>query len=132
MWHESNPVPSALRPNSVLGHRVEAPDTENRSVPKQVWGAGAPSLRDVVNASGNANGPMMHSGVIKNLGTVIAHYAAGIVNNANLDGKLKPNGRNVQQLNLQTGESAAIIAFMKTLTGKNVYTDKKWASPFKQ
>jgi len=73
---------------------------------------------------------MMHSGGIINLGTVIAHYAAGIVNNANLDAKLKPNGRNVQQLNLQAGESAAIIAFLKTLTGKNVYTDKKWASPF--
>jgi len=64
------------------------------------------------------------------LGTVLAHYVAGIVKNANLDGKLKPNGRNVRQLNLQTGESAAIIAFIKTLTGKNVYTDKKWASPF--
>jgi hypothetical protein len=49
---------------------------------------------------------------------VIAQYAAGIVNNANLDAKLKPNGRNVQQLNLQAGESAAIIAFLKTLTGK--------------
>ena len=49
---------------------------------------------------------------------MLAHYVAGIVKNANLDGKLKPNGRNVQQLNLQTGESAAIIAFIKTLTGK--------------
>jgi cytochrome c peroxidase len=36
----------------------------------------------------------------------------------------------VQQLNLQPGELQAIVAFMKTLTGKNVYTDKKWASPF--
>ena len=90
----------------------------------------SPSLRGVINANGVANGPMMHSGGIKNLETVIAHYAAGIVNNANLDAKLKPNGRNVQQLNLQAGESAAIIAFLKTLTGKNVYTDKKWATPF--
>lgn len=113
------------------------PNSKNNGVIASISGANvdisvtrAPSLRDVVNASGNANGPMMHSGVIKNLGTVIAHYAAGIVNNANLDGKLKPNGRNVQQLNLQAGESAAIIAFMKTLTGKNVYTDKKWSSPF--
>ncbi|MCX6262949.1 MAG: cytochrome-c peroxidase [Bacteroidetes bacterium] len=115
------------------------PNSKNNGVIASISGASvdisvtrSPSLRDVVNANGVTNGPLMHSGVIKNLGTVIAHYAAGIVNNANLDGKLKPNGRNVQQLNLQTGESAAIIAFMKTLTGKNVYTDKKWASPFKQ
>ncbi|MEI8109634.1 MAG: cytochrome c peroxidase [Chitinophagia bacterium] len=116
-----------------------APNSRNNGVIATISGANvdisvtrAPSLRDVVNAKGDPNGPLMHSGVIKNLGTVIAHYAAGIVNNANLDGKLKPNGRNVQQLNLQPGESAAIIAFMKTLTGKNVYTDKKWSSPFKQ
>ena len=115
------------------------PNSRNNGVIASISGASvdisvtrSPSLRDVVNANGVTNGPLMHSGVIKNLGTVIAHYAAGIVNNANLDGKLKPNGRNVQQLNLQAGESAAIIAFMKTLTGKNVYTDKKWASPFKQ
>ena len=114
-----------------------APNSKNNGVIASISGASvdisvtrSPSLRDVVNANGVTNGPLMHSGGIKNLGTVIAHYAAGIVNNANLDGKLKPNGRNVQQLNLQAGESAAIIAFMKTLTGKNVYTDKKWASPF--
>jgi cytochrome c peroxidase len=113
------------------------PNSRNNGVIASISGANvdisvtrAPSLRDLVNANGVANGPMMHSGGIKTLGTVIAHYAAGIVNNANLDGKLKPNGRNVQQLNLQAGESAAIIAFIKTLTGKNVYTDKKWASPF--
>lgn len=115
------------------------PNSRNNGVIASISGAAvdisvtrSPSLRDVVNAAGVTNGPLMHSGVIKNLGTVIAHYAAGIVNNANLDGKLKPNGRNVQQLNLQPGESAAIIAFMKTLTGKNVYTDKKWSTPFKQ
>jgi cytochrome c peroxidase len=113
------------------------PNSRNNGVIASIGGASvdisvtrSPSLRDLVNANGVPNGPMMHSGGIKNLETVIAHYAAGIVNNANLDAKLKPNGRNVQQLNLQAGESAAIIAFLKTLTGKNVYTDKKWATPF--
>ncbi len=90
----------------------------------------SPSLRDVVNANGVTNRPLMHSGVIKNLGTVLAHYAAGIVNNANLDEKLKPNGRIVQQLYLQAGESATIIAFIKTLIEKNGYTNKRWSSPF--
>jgi cytochrome c peroxidase len=39
----------------------------------------SPSLRGVVDANGVAIIPLMHTGVIKNLGTVIAHYAAGIV-----------------------------------------------------
>jgi ABC-type uncharacterized transport system auxiliary subunit len=46
-----------------------------------------------------------------------------------LDGRFKPNGRNVQQLNLQASKSATIIAFIKP-SPVNVYTDKKWASPF--
>jgi len=63
----------------------------------------------------------MHFGIIKNLGTLIAHYAAGIVNNANLDGKLKPYGRSIQQLNLQAGKSPTIIAFIKPSPVKHVH-----------
>ncbi|MEY4462582.1 MAG: hypothetical protein RLY98_1122, partial [Bacteroidota bacterium] len=29
-------------------------------------------------------------------------------------------------------EVNALIAFIKTLTGTNVYSDPKWSSPFKQ
>ena len=90
----------------------------------------SPSLRDLVNASGTLNGPMMHNGKFRSLEAVVNHYASGIQNNPNLDPRLRPNGTAVQQLNLQPGELQAIIAFMKTLTGKNVYTDKKWGTPF--
>jgi cytochrome c peroxidase len=90
----------------------------------------APSLRDLMNNFGLTNGPMMHNGKFRSLESVINHYASGIQNNPNLDPRLRPNGTAVQQLNLQPGELQAIVSFMKTLTGKNVYTDKKWASPF--
>jgi cytochrome c peroxidase len=90
----------------------------------------SPSLRDLINTSGTFNGPMMHNGRFRSLEAVVNHYASGIQNNSNLDPRLRPNGTNVQQLNLQPGELQAIVAFIKTLTGKNVYTDKKWASPF--
>jgi len=113
------------------------PNSRNNGVIATLSGASteftitrAPSLRDLLNASGNPNGPMMHNGKMKTLEAVIAHYASGIQNNPNLDGKLRPNGTQIQNLNLQPGELQAIVAFIKTLTGKNVYTDKKWSSPF--
>jgi cytochrome c peroxidase len=114
-----------------------SPASRNNGVISTLAGTGndltntrSPSLRDLVNASGTLNGPLMHNGQFRSLEAVVNHYASGIQNNSNLDPRLRPNGTNVQQLNLQPGELQAIVAFMKTLTGKNVYTDKKWASPF--
>ncbi|MFM7357222.1 MAG: cytochrome-c peroxidase [Sediminibacterium sp.] len=114
-----------------------APNSRNNGVIAPLSGSAqdltntrAPSLRDLVDNSGLANGPMMHNGKFRSLEAVVNHYASGIQNNSNLDPRLRPNGTAVQQLNLQPGELQAIIAFMKTLTGKNVYTDKKWATPF--
>jgi cytochrome c peroxidase len=91
----------------------------------------APSLRDLMNAEGILNGRMMHSGGVRDLATAISHYGGFINDNANLDQRLKPNGRNVQRLNLQQSEITSVVAFIKTLSGKNVYTDKRWSSPFK-
>ena len=74
---------------------------------------------------------MMHNGVFNNLAAVLAHYN-NIPNNPrnnNLDGKLRISNA-TQQLNLTTDERDAVIAFMRTLSGTLVYTDKKWASPF--
>lgn len=91
----------------------------------------SPTLRDVVKANGTANGPFMHIGLSNNLITVINHYnqinAAG---NTNLDPKLRPNG-NPQQLQLTDPEKAALVDFIRTLGGSNVYTDVKWSNPFK-
>ena len=91
----------------------------------------SPSLRDLMNAEGVLNGRMMHSGGVRDLATAISHYGGFINDNANLDQRLKPNGRNVQRLNLQQTEISSVVAFIKTLSGKNVYTDKRWSTPFK-
>lgn len=91
----------------------------------------APSLRDLVKTDGTTNGPMMHTGVITSLQAAIGHY--GTINiasgNTNLDPKLRPNG-NGQRLNLNANEVNAVIAFLRTLSGTNVYTDSKWSNPF--
>jgi len=91
----------------------------------------APSLRDLVKTDGTLNGPLMHTGVFTSLQTVIGHY--GTINlapgNTNLDPKLRPNGFG-QQLHLTAPEVNALIAFLQTLSGTNVYTDAKWGNPF--
>jgi cytochrome c peroxidase len=91
----------------------------------------APSLRDLVQTNGTINGPMMHTGVFGSLNQVLGHY--GNINiapgNNNLDAKLRPNGQG-QQLNLTAAEVTAVIAFLRTLSGTNVYTDVKWSNPF--
>jgi cytochrome c peroxidase len=91
----------------------------------------APTLRDVANPSGVENGPLMHTGNLRTLQNAIGHY--GTINiapgNNNLDPRLTPGGVG-QQLNFNAQEINALIAFLKTLSGSNVYTDKKWANPF--
>jgi len=91
----------------------------------------SPSLRDITKADGSINSRMMHNGVFNNLNAVLAHYNNIPVNqrNTNLDARLRQNN-NPQQLNLTVAETDAVIAFMKTLAGTAVYTDRKWASPF--
>ncbi len=91
----------------------------------------APSLRDLVKTDGTANGPMMHTGVLVSLQNVVGHY--GTINiapgNTNLDPRLMPGGFG-QHLNLTAPEVNAVITFLKTLSGTNVYVDTKWSSPF--
>ena len=72
----------------------------------------------------------MHIGVSSNLITVLNHYDVINTNgNPNLDPRLRPNGIG-QQLNMTQTEKDAVIAFLKTLAGANVYTDEKWSDPF--
>jgi cytochrome c peroxidase len=91
----------------------------------------APSLRDLTNAAGAINTPMMHTGALRNLRAVINHYNTINLNprNTNLDPRLRPAG-NAQNLNVTEAEIAAIVAFMQTLGGNNVYVNKKWSNPF--
>ncbi|MEY2701734.1 MAG: hypothetical protein RLY43_367 [Bacteroidota bacterium] len=91
----------------------------------------APSLRNLVKVDGTTNGQMMHTGVITSLQQAIGHY--GTINiapgNTNLDPRLMPGGVG-QQLNLTATEVNAVIAFLKTLSGTDVYTNTKWSNPF--
>jgi len=114
------------------------PNSLNNGIIGKISGTGiditntrAPSLRDLVKVDGTQNGPMMHTGVITDLQTVIGHY--GTINlapgNTNLDPRLRPNGFG-QQLNLTATEVNAVIAFLRTLSGSDVYTNSKWSNPF--
>lgn len=114
------------------------PNTRNNGIIGTIAGTGiditntrAPSLRDLVKLDGTTNGPMMHTGVITTLQQAIGHY--GTINraagNTNLDPRLMPGGVG-QQLNLTGTEVNAVIAFLRTLSGSDVYTNPKWSNPF--
>ncbi len=114
------------------------PNTGNNGIIGTIAGTGiditntrAPSLRDLVKVNGTTNGPMMHTGVITSLQQAIGHY--GTINiapgNNNLDPRLRPGGVG-QQLNLTNTEVDAVIAFLRTLSGSDVYTNPKWSNPF--
>ncbi len=89
----------------------------------------APSLRDLFNPAGSLNGPLMHNGNFADILAVINHYnlIPQNANNTNLDQRLAGPGGNLQ---LTQAEKDALIAFLKTLTGSNLYTDTKWSDPF--
>jgi len=92
----------------------------------------APSLRDLVNSEGVLNDPLMHDGSFTSLLDVVNHYN-NIPNNpanTNLDTRLMDNNGDPQQLNLTEAQKLALIAFLKTLTGSDVYTNEKWSNPF--
>ncbi len=97
----------------------------------------APSLRDLINPAGEFNGPLMHDGALADLDAVLDHYneidPAGI---ENLDRRLTlppgpgmpPGG--VFSLDITNEEREALKAFLRTLTGSDVYTNPKWSNPF--
>jgi cytochrome c peroxidase len=88
------------------------------------------SLRELVNPSGQLNGPLMHNGAFTSIAQVIDHYAA-VPGNPNLDVLLKGNGGRGQTLNLTPQQRLDLEAFLLTLSGKAVYTDPKWSDPFR-
>ena len=114
------------------------PDSRNNGITHSIAGdidmnvTRAPSLRDIFNSDGDLNGPLMHTGDMS-LEEVIAHYNEIEISsdNNNLDRQLMANGT-PQQLNLTDVEIAALSAFIKTLSGTNVYTAEQWSDPFKK
>jgi cytochrome c peroxidase len=90
----------------------------------------SPSLRDLVGPGGSSNGAFMHDASKTTLAAVIAHYNTIPGDNTNLDNRLRRPGGNVQNLNLTQQQRNDLEAFLRTLTGSNVYSDPKWSSPF--
>lgn len=99
----------------------------------------SPSLRDLVNPTGQINGPFMHDGSIASLLDVIEHYNEIdiVAGNNNLDPRLReggagaPGGGQGKTLALTDDEKNAIVAFLSTLSGEKVYTDERWSDPFR-
>lgn len=92
----------------------------------------SPSLRNLVNPSGQINGPFMHTGQFTDIEQVIEHYNLIPNNpaNTNLDPRLRGPGGVSQNLQLTTNQKLALAAFLRTLTGNAVYTDERWSNPF--
>jgi cytochrome c peroxidase len=79
----------------------------------------SPSLRNV-----EVTAPYMHDGRLPTLEAVIDHYSGG--------GKAHPNrDERMQPLNFTASESAALVAFLKTLTDRQFLTDPKFSDPFR-
>ncbi|MDB4089546.1 T9SS type A sorting domain-containing protein [Flavobacteriales bacterium] len=91
----------------------------------------APSLRDLLGRNGTANGPFMHTGFSSNLMSVLNHYDSIVVFPGDTGISLiLSRGGNGQRLRMTAQEKNQMIAFMKTITGKNIYVDPKWSNPF--
>ncbi len=90
----------------------------------------APSLRDVARTDGTENGPFMHDGSLATLDDVMDHYNL-ITNVPGLDNRLGggPGGPG-QNLQLTQVEKDAVVAFLHTLSGTDVYTNERWSDPF--
>jgi cytochrome c peroxidase len=89
----------------------------------------APSLRDIFNSAGVLNGPLMHNGNFTTIEQVIDHYnlVPNTPGNTNLDPRVAGPGGNLQLTQQQKNQ---LIAFLKTLSGNDVYTNQKWSNPF--
>lgn len=118
-------IRSNSRTNGVIlaANGVEIDDIVTRS----------PTLRDLFNPSGDLNGPMMHNGFFTDIQQVLDHYndieeSTGIENIV-VDPRLK-DGAHTQKLNMTAQEMDAVTAFLKTLTGSDLYTNEMWSDPF--
>jgi cytochrome c peroxidase len=91
----------------------------------------SPSLRDLINPNGALNGPMFHGGTANNIIGIKAHYNFRQLDrrNTNLDKRMTPGGR-PQFLDITSREQQQLFAFLRTLTGSDVYENEKWSNPF--
>ncbi len=94
----------------------------------------SPTLRDLVNERGDPNGPFMHDGSLTTLMSVIEHYnkiPTDRRNSMGLDSRLEVDKEGTgETLDLRQSDKEALVAFLRTLSGAAIYTDKRWSDPF--
>lgn len=90
----------------------------------------APTLRDCFNPQGILNGPLMHNGNFQTMLGVIQHYNSIEDVNPQLDQHLKGPNNTGQNLGLTNAQMLQIVAFLKTLSGNQMYTNPDYSNPF--
>ncbi|MGJ8683968.1 MAG: cytochrome-c peroxidase [Nonlabens sp.] len=95
----------------------------------------SPTLRDLTDPNGNLNGPLMHNGSFSTLLEMVNHYNDIDMTNQQLVDPILfqgggANGAVGQQLQLTDSDKQALINFLKTLSGSDIYTNPKWSNPF--
>jgi cytochrome c peroxidase len=84
-----------------------------------------PSLRNI-----ELTGPYMHDGRLETLEDVVEHYSTGVLAHPYLSAHMMNGEGEPRHLDLTTEESAALVAFMKTLTDYELISDEKFSDPF--
>lgn len=88
----------------------------------------SPSLNNIA-----LTAPYMHDGRFKTLEEVVEHYNSGVKMHPNLDPRLvEPNVMPPmpRRLNLTPEQSAALVAFLHTLTDESVIEEPMFSDPF--
>ena len=88
----------------------------------------SPSLRDIATRP-----PYMHDGRFESLQEVVEFYNSGIQDHPQLSPQLRegPDGNGEPlRFNLDDGEKAALVAFLKTLTDPFLLNDIRFSDPF--
>ncbi|MFT7579206.1 MAG: cytochrome c peroxidase [Myxococcota bacterium] len=80
-----------------------------------------PSLRNV-----ELTAPYMHDGRFATLEMVVDHYSEGVQPSPNLTGPLSAS----LQFNMTDAEKAELLAFLRTLTDRELVKDPKFSDPF--
>ena len=73
----------------------------------------------------------MHDGRFATLEEVVEHYNGGVKAHPNLSFQLKTIKWSTQVNESFADDKAALVAFLKTRTDRNVTTDVKYSNPFK-
>ncbi|MEM1056499.1 MAG: cytochrome c peroxidase [Bacteroidota bacterium] len=84
------------------------------------------SLRNVA-----LTAPYMHDGRFETLEDAIDHYSTGIRANRGLDARLLGLDGPLLR-NFSDEETAALVAFLETLTDTTLATDPRWSNPFQE